>query len=66
MACKMIIKEIRAQVKITQHVLADKLGVDRSTVAKWESGVAYPRAEQLPALANALSCGINDLYAKEV
>jgi len=61
----MKIKEIREKVKITQHDLAEKLGIDRSTVSKWESGVALPRAEQLPALATVLQCSIDDLYSKE-
>ena len=59
------IKEKRLQVKLTQHDLAAKLGIDRSTVAKWESGAAYPRAEQWPVLANLLQCTVDDLYSKE-
>ena len=45
---------MRERAKLTQRELADVLGVERSTVAKWESGTAYPRASQLPALARAL------------
>ena len=30
------IKELRKKLKITQQELADKIGVDRSTVASWE------------------------------
>ena len=62
----MNIKELRSKVKMTQLDLAQTLNVDRSTVAKWESGVAYPRAEQLPILASVLQCSIDDLYTKEV
>lgn len=54
---------MRERAKLTQRELADVLGVERSTVAKWESGAAYPRASQLPALAKALSCTIDELYA---
>ena len=61
----MNIKELRSKVKMTQLDLAQALNVDRSTVAKWESGAAYPRAEQLPAVASVLQCSIDELYAKE-
>jgi transcriptional regulator with XRE-family HTH domain len=50
---------------MTQRELADILGVERSSIAKWESGSAYPRAAQLPALAKALSCSIDELYNGE-
>lgn len=53
---------MRERAKLTQRELADVLGVERSTVAKWESGAAYPRASQLPALAAALHCSIDELY----
>ena len=61
----MKIKELRTKVKMTQLELAITLGVDRSTVTKWENGAAYPRAEQLPTLARVLKCSIDDLYVKE-
>mgnify|MGYP004551790127 FL=1 len=56
---------MRERAKLTQRELADVLGVERSTVAKWESGAAYPRASQLPALAKALGCSIDELYSRE-
>ena len=45
-----------------QSELANKIGVDRSTVAKWEIGEANPRVSILPALANALGCKIDDFF----
>lgn len=53
---------MRKRAKLKQQELADLLNVERSTVAKWEIGAAYPRASQLPALAKALQCSIDDLY----
>lgn len=41
------------------------VGVSQQSVAKWESGEAYPRASQLPELAKALSCSIDELYTGE-
>lgn len=46
---------------LTQESLAEKLCVDRSTVAKWESGVAYPRFEMLQQLSILFSCSIDEI-----
>lgn len=59
------IKQIREAAGVTQHELAAALEIDRTTVSKWEVGAAKPRAELLPALAAALHCTINDLFAVE-
>lgn len=58
------IKHNRELVGLTQNDLAVKLGVDRSTVAKWETGEAFPRADKLPQLAEILGCKIDDLFDK--
>lgn len=36
------IKELRKKLKLTQQELADKIGVDRVTVARWENGNKRP------------------------
>lgn len=48
---------------MTQAELAKELGIDRSTVAKWETGKANPRVELLPKLAEILNCSIDELFA---
>lgn len=53
----------RAEANMTQYALAEKIGVDRSAIAKWESGYAYPSADKLPIIAAALNCSIDDLFA---
>ena len=55
---------MRKRAKLKQFELADLLKVERSTIAKWESGAAFPRAEQLPELAKALDCTIDELYQR--
>lgn len=47
---------------LTQDDLAKRSGVDRSTVAKWESSGGYPRCEKLPKLAEILGCTIDELF----
>ena len=52
---------LRDAAKLTQEGLAEKLGVDRSTVAKWETGDALPRTATLPKIASVLGCSIDAL-----
>ncbi len=40
---------------------ADRLGVDRQTLASWESGASRPTAEQLVRLARAYRLAVEDL-----
>jgi len=58
------IKQKREALNITQKQLADRLGVERSTVAKWEAGAAFPSAAKLPKLAEVLGCTVGELYTK--
>lgn len=43
--------ELRTDLNITQSFIAEKIGVDRSTFAKYESGKHQPSLENLIALA---------------
>lgn len=45
----------------TQEHLADVLGVDRTTVARWERGVQVPRPWQRPDLAQRLQITLDQL-----
>lgn len=58
----MNIKNKRVSLNMTQYELSKKLNVTRSTVAMWENGEAFPRADKLPALAEILKCSIEDLF----
>ena len=52
----MTIKEIRAELGMTQQELADKMNVAQSTVANWESGIRSPNIRTARRLAEALCC----------
>ncbi|WP_196603405.1 helix-turn-helix transcriptional regulator [Pectinatus haikarae] len=58
-----IIEEKRIKLGFTQKQLADKIGVDRATVGKWELGISIPRVEKLLMLAKILNCSIEDIYS---
>lgn len=40
-------RELREKAGLTQCGLAEKVGVQRSTVAMWETGQRYPRPDKL-------------------
>lgn len=58
-----IIKKLRESKGMTQKALAHRLGVERSTVAKWETGEATPRSDKLLEIAKIFGCTIDDLFA---
>lgn len=52
---------LRRRAGYTQEGLAEGLGVSRQAVSKWESGLTLPEAATLPALADLLSCTLDQL-----
>ncbi|MFD6443855.1 helix-turn-helix domain-containing protein [Promicromonospora sp. NPDC060204] len=46
---------------LSQEALAERLGVARTTITRWELGEVEPLAWVRPALANALSVSLDDL-----
>ena len=58
----MRIQELRNGMGLTQKELGVAMGVDCSTVAKWETEVALPKARDLPRLAHVFRCTISDLF----
>ncbi|WP_297232643.1 helix-turn-helix domain-containing protein [uncultured Flavonifractor sp.] len=62
----MRIKEYREAMGLTRIQVADRLGVTKVAVRKWEVGLAMPNADKLPALADLLGCSIDALYGREI
>ena len=56
------LKELRERKGLTQAEVANMLECkDKSTISKWESGVAFPRTELLPRLADLYGVTVDDL-----
>ena len=55
------IRELRKAKKLSQQEMAAKIGVDRSTIAKWETGTNSPRADKLRQLSKILECSLDEL-----
>ena len=55
------LKIFRKNSKMSQEVLAEKIGVSRQAVSRWEVGEAYPEMSNIVALCSIFRCNINDL-----
>lgn len=51
----------RKENNITQEQLADRLGVSRQAVSKWESDVAYPETDKLIRISELFDCSLDYL-----
>lgn len=55
------LKSLRKKKRISQEDLADKVGVSRQSISKWETGYAYPEMNNLLQLCKIFNCHLNDL-----
>lgn len=53
--------KMREKNGMSQEVVAKRLGIDRSAIAKWETGEAMPRVERLIQLSRLYGCTIDEL-----
>lgn len=53
------IETLRKSKKISQEDLAEKVGVSRTTIYKWESGTSVPNYANMQALARALETNVS-------
>ena len=56
----------RMRNKMTQEDLADKLGVSRQTVSKWELDLVYPEMEKVLELCKLFSCSMDQLIREDM
>lgn len=55
------LSNLRKQNNMSQEQLADKLGVSRQAVSKWESGSSIPDMEKIMQLCKTLNCSLEEL-----
>ena len=55
------LKENRIRCKMTQEFVAERLGVSRQAVSKWENGTSDPSTSNLLALASLYAIDAADL-----
>lgn len=55
------LQSLRKDKKLSQEELADKLGVSRQAVSKWESGSTYPEMDKLIMLCKIFNVSLDEL-----
>ncbi len=60
------ITQKRKQCNLTQEALAQKLGVSRQAVSRWESGLSYPETDKLIEMAKIFDCSVDWLLREDV
>lgn len=60
------LKNLRKLNKISQEKLAEKVGVSRQSVSKWECSESYPNMDNIFKLCDIFHCKINDLVHEEL
>ena len=60
------LKELRKIKNLSQEDLAEKVGVSRQSVSKWETGDAYPEMNNILMLCKIFNCKINDLLSNNL
>ena len=52
----------RRHLQLTQAELADKMGISKSAIAKWETGGGLPDRNNLRKLSEAMNVSVDDLH----
>ncbi len=60
------LRNLRKAKKLSQEKLAEKVGVSRQSVSKWECGESYPEMEHILQLCHIFHCKLNDLVHQEI
>lgn len=59
------LKMLRKQAGMSQEQLAEKIGVSRQAVTKWETGAGIPDIENIMAISTLFDISIDDLLSNE-
>ena len=52
----------RTHMRLTQEELADRIGVSKSAIAKWETDGGLPDRDNLKKLSEVINVSVNDLH----
>lgn len=59
------LKSLRKQASMSQEQLAEKLGVSRQAVTKWETGTGIPDIENIKSISSLFDISIDELLSNE-
>ena len=60
------IRELRKQAKLSQEMMAEKIGVSRQAITKWETGLGVPDIENLVAIADLFKLSLDELMGRDI
>lgn len=60
------ITNLRKNNKLSQEDLAEKLGVTRQTISKWELGQTYPSINQAKELSKIFNISLDELVNNDI
>ena len=60
------IAELRKKNNLSQEELAEKVGVARQTISKWEQGLSVPDSDMLISISEALETPVSTLLGENV
>ena len=60
------LKRIRKEHNLSQEELAEKLGVSRQSVSKWESGTAFPEMDKVIQICKIFNVNMDDLMNQDI
>ena len=60
------LRNLRKVKNLSQEKLAEKVGVSRQSISKWECGEAYPEMEHILILCKIFNCKLNDLIHEDL
>lgn len=55
------LKELRTEAGLTQEQVAEKLGVTRSAIARWESGKGIPDISNLILISDYFNISLDEM-----
>lgn len=60
------ITDLRKNNKLSQEDLAEKLGVTKQTISKWELGQTYPSINQAKELSKIFNISLDELVNNDI
>ena len=60
------LRNLRKIKNFSQEKLAEKVGVSRQSISKWECGEAYPEMDNILILCKIFNCKLNDLVHEDL
>lgn len=60
------LRNLRKNKNMSQETIAEKVGVSRQSISKWENGEAYPEMKNILILCEIFECKLNDLVHEDM